>query len=56
MKLEGTGFQIKVWNELNKIPSGETRTYKEIAERLNISVKAVEKRMNIALSKLRKEH
>ena len=32
MKLEGTGFQIKVWNELNKIPSGETRTYKEIAE------------------------
>ena len=32
MKLEGTDFQIKVWNELNKIPSGETRTYKEIAE------------------------
>ena len=32
MKLEGTGFQITVWNELNKIPSGETRTYKEIAE------------------------
>ena len=34
MKLEGTDFQIKVWNELNKIPSGETRTYKEIAKRL----------------------
>ena len=32
MKLEGTDFQIKVWNELNKIPSGETKTYKEIAE------------------------
>ncbi len=32
MKLEGTGFQITVWNELNKIPSGETKTYKEIAE------------------------
>jgi len=32
MKLEGTNFQIKVWNELNKIPSGETKTYKEIAE------------------------
>jgi methylated-DNA-[protein]-cysteine S-methyltransferase len=32
MKLEGTDFQIKVWNELNKIPSGETKTYKEIAK------------------------
>ena len=32
MKLEGTEFQIRVWNELKKIPSGETRTYKEIAE------------------------
>ena len=32
MKLEGTAFQIKVWNELNKIPSGETKTYKEIAK------------------------
>ena len=34
MKLEGTEFQNKVWNELKKIPSGETRTYKEIAERI----------------------
>ena len=32
MKLEGTEFQIRVWNELKKIPKGETRTYKEIAE------------------------
>ena len=32
MKLEGTKFQIGVWNELKKIPKGETRTYKEIAE------------------------
>ncbi|MBH60454.1 MAG: 6-O-methylguanine DNA methyltransferase [Dehalococcoidia bacterium] len=30
-KLNGTKFQIKVWKELLKIPSGETRTYKEIA-------------------------
>ena len=30
MKLEGTEFQIRVWNELKKIPKGETRTYKEI--------------------------
>ena len=32
MKLEGTKFQVRVWNELKKIPKGETRTYKEIAE------------------------
>ena len=30
-KLNGTKFQVKVWKELLKIPSGETRTYKEIA-------------------------
>ena len=29
--LNGTKFQVKVWKELLKIPSGETRTYKEIA-------------------------
>ena len=28
---EGTKFQIKVWNELKKIPKGQVRTYKEIA-------------------------
>ena len=32
MKLDGTEFQIRVWNELKKIPKGETRTYKEIAK------------------------
>ena len=32
MNLSGTPFQIKVWNELKKIPSGKTRTYKQIAE------------------------
>lgn len=31
-KLYGTEFQIKVWQALNNIPFGETRTYKEIAE------------------------
>ena len=31
-KLTGTGFQLKVWRELEKIPYGATRTYKEIAE------------------------
>ncbi|MBL4706303.1 MAG: sigma-70 family RNA polymerase sigma factor [Flavobacteriales bacterium] len=33
----------------------EGLTYKEMAERLSLSVKAVEKRMNLALEKLRKE-
>ena len=31
-KLEGTEFQLKVWNELKKIPYGHTASYKEIAE------------------------
>ncbi|MBC7087432.1 MAG: methylated-DNA--[protein]-cysteine S-methyltransferase [Tissierellales bacterium] len=30
--LSGTEFQIKVWNELLKIPFGETKTYREIAK------------------------
>ena len=30
-RLTGTEFQLKVWNELLKIPYGETRSYKEIA-------------------------
>ena len=29
--MEGTPFQKKVWEELKKIPFGETRSYKEIA-------------------------
>ena len=29
LKLKGTPFQEKVWNELLKIPYGETRTYGE---------------------------
>ncbi len=31
---EGTDFQKQVWNDLLDIPSGETRTYSEIARRL----------------------
>jgi len=31
IKLFGTEFQRKVWNELINIPYGETRTYKDIA-------------------------
>ena len=32
MPLSGTKFQIKVWEEIKKIPVGETRSYKEIAK------------------------
>lgn len=32
MKLHGTDFQKKVWIYLSKIPYGETRTYKDVAE------------------------
>ncbi len=34
LQLEGTEFQKKVWNELLKIPYGETASYKAIAERI----------------------
>ena len=30
----GTPFQIRVWNELKKIPYGKTNSYKDIATRL----------------------
>lgn len=32
LKLEGTDFQLSVWNVLKDIPYGETRTYKQTAE------------------------
>ena len=32
--LEGTAFEKKVWNTLKKIPYGETRTYKWLAEEI----------------------
>ncbi|WP_413294870.1 methylated-DNA--[protein]-cysteine S-methyltransferase [Bdellovibrio sp. HCB185ZH] len=31
LDVEGTEFQKRVWNELAKIPYGETKSYKEIA-------------------------
>ena len=34
LDLQGTEFQKKVWNELLNIPYGETRSYKEIAEKI----------------------
>jgi methylated-DNA-[protein]-cysteine S-methyltransferase len=32
LDIEGTSFEKKVWSELIKIPYGQTRSYKEIAE------------------------
>ena len=32
IRLEGTDFQVKVWNALKDIPYGETRSYKDISE------------------------
>ena len=32
--LQGTNFQQKVWHELLNIPYGETRSYKQIAEKI----------------------
>lgn len=31
LDLQGTAFQKRVWNQLSKIPYGETRSYKDIA-------------------------
>lgn len=35
LEITGTAFQKRVWEELIKIPYGETRTYKDIAEKIN---------------------
>jgi methylated-DNA-[protein]-cysteine S-methyltransferase len=41
VSLVGTDFQQRVWAELRRIPSGETRTYGEIARRLGSGPRAV---------------
>jgi len=35
MDFHGTQFQLKVWNALNNIQYGETKTYKDIADMIN---------------------
>lgn len=37
----GTPFQQRVWQELIRIPPGETRSYGELAEKLRSSARAV---------------
>lgn len=34
LKMNGTGFQIKVWEELRKIEYGKSITYQELAEKI----------------------
>jgi AraC family transcriptional regulator of adaptative response/methylated-DNA-[protein]-cysteine methyltransferase len=34
LDIRGTAFQRRVWEELQRIPAGETRTYSEIARRI----------------------
>lgn len=40
VEVQATVFQTRVWTEIKKIPYGETRSYKEIAENLG-NIKAV---------------
>ena len=35
MILKGTKFQLKVWNYLRKIPKGQVKTYKQVADAIN---------------------
>ncbi len=37
----GTAFQRRIWNEINKIPRGTTTTYGAIAKQLRTSAQAV---------------
>lgn len=39
--LDGTKLQIRIWNELKKIPYGQTRSYGEIAKKVNTSPRYV---------------
>ena len=43
LDVQGTAFQQRVWKLLNKIPSGKTATYSQLAQRLGVpkSVRAV---------------
>lgn len=48
-ELEGTPFQLKVWEELEKIPYGTTKSYKDIA--FNIGCKNGSRAVGGAINK-----
>ena len=41
LKPDGSAFQRKVWQQMLRIPFGETRTYGALATRLRVSAQAV---------------
>lgn len=63
--MEGSEFKVKLDNALNSLPENQRITfllnridgkkYKEIAEMEGVSVKAIEKRMHLALKSLREK-
>lgn len=65
-QMEFSEFDLRVQNAINQLSEGqrevfllnriEKKTYNEIAEMLNVSVKAVEKRMHKALLKIKAIH
>lgn len=65
-QMEFSEFDLQVQNAINQLSDGqrevfllnriEKKTYNEIAEMLEVSTKAVEKRMHKALLKLRMIH
>jgi len=40
-QMEGTAFQKRVWKALQNIPSGKVLTYKELAQKLKTSPRAI---------------
>ncbi|PLM31987.1 bifunctional transcriptional activator/DNA repair enzyme protein Ada, partial [Klebsiella quasipneumoniae] len=34
LDLQGTAFQLQVWQALRQIPAGETRSYRQVAEHI----------------------
>jgi AraC family transcriptional regulator of adaptative response/methylated-DNA-[protein]-cysteine methyltransferase len=42
LDMQGTAFQIRVWNALREIPAGATETYTQVAQRVGASASAKE--------------
>ena len=40
-EVEGTPFQLRVWEELSRVPYGQTRSYGELAKAIGTSPRAV---------------